>query len=63
MFCMLQAMSYSVFIFEQASVPKDTIPYVIVAQGAINVLATIFAVSKPQPHYNGAVGGPQHKPC
>ena len=38
-------MSYSLFIFEQASVPKDTIPYVIVGQGAINVLATIVAVS------------------
>ena len=42
---LLQVMSYSLFIFEQASVPKDTIPYVIVGQGAINVLATIVAVS------------------
>ena len=38
-------MSYSIFIFKQASVPEDSIPYVIVAQGAINVLATIVAVS------------------
>lgn len=37
-------MSYSVFIFKQANVPEDSIPYVIVVQGAINVLATIVAV-------------------
>ena len=41
----LQVMSYSIFIFEQANTPKDIIPYVIVGQGAINVLATVFAVS------------------
>ena len=39
-------MAYSVFIFKQANVPEDTIPYVIVAQGAINVLGTIVTVSK-----------------
>ncbi|XP_045161537.2 solute carrier family 2, facilitated glucose transporter member 5-like isoform X2 [Mercenaria mercenaria] len=38
------AMSYSSFIFKQAEVPEDTIPYVIVGQGAINVLATIVCV-------------------
>lgn len=38
------AMSYSIFIFKQANVPEASIPYVIVAQGAINVLATIVAV-------------------
>ena len=44
-FSMFQVMSYSVFIFKQANVPEDSIPYVIVVQGAINVLATIVAVS------------------
>ena len=38
-------MSYSSFIFEQAQVPTKTIPYVVVGQGAINVLATIVCVS------------------
>ena len=38
-------MSYSSFIFKQASVPEDSIPYVVVGQGAINVIATIIAVS------------------
>ena len=37
-------MSYSSFIFRQASIPLDTIPYVIVGQGTVNVLATISAV-------------------
>ena len=40
-----QAMSYSMFIFRQASIPENNIPYVIVAQGAINVIATIVCVS------------------
>ncbi|KAH3817958.1 solute carrier family 2, facilitated glucose transporter member 1-like [Dreissena polymorpha] len=38
------AMSYSSFIFSQANVPSATIPYVIVGQGAINVISSIFAV-------------------
>ncbi|XP_060565835.1 solute carrier family 2, facilitated glucose transporter member 1-like isoform X2 [Ruditapes philippinarum] len=38
------AMSYSSFIFEQAQVPDQTIPYVVVGQGAINVIATIICV-------------------
>lgn len=38
------AMSYSVFIFKQADVPETAIPYVIVVQGLINVIATIVAV-------------------
>ncbi|WAR14416.1 GTR1-like protein [Mya arenaria] len=38
------AMSYSTFIFSQASVPENIIPYVIVGQGAINVISSIFAV-------------------
>lgn len=38
-------MSYSSFIFKQAEVPENTIPYVIVGQGAINVIATIVCVS------------------
>jgi len=42
----LQAMSYSTFIFAQASVPEMVIPYVIVGQGAINVLSSIVAVSR-----------------
>ena len=42
----LQAMSYSVFIFKQADVSEKSIPYVIIAQGVINVLATIVAVSR-----------------
>ncbi|XP_076451529.1 solute carrier family 2, facilitated glucose transporter member 3-like [Babylonia areolata] len=37
-------MSYSAYIFEQASVPKDSIPYVIVGTGTINVLCTVVAV-------------------
>lgn len=37
-------MSYSVFIFAQARVPEDYIPYVIVGTGAINVISTIIAV-------------------
>ena len=37
-------MSYSSFIFRQANIPLDQIPYVIVGQGAVNVLATIVAV-------------------
>lgn len=45
-FWMFQAMSYSSFIFKQASVPDDSIPYVVVGQGAINVIATIIAVSR-----------------
>ena len=51
MYVTFQAMSYSVFIFKQANVPEDSIPYVIVAQGAINVLATIVAVSSHLPQY------------
>ncbi|WAR13754.1 GTR1-like protein [Mya arenaria] len=38
------AMSYSTFIFKQATIPENTIPYVIVGQGAVNVLATIVCV-------------------
>lgn len=38
------AMSYSSFIFAQANVAENTIPYVVVAQGAINVIATIICV-------------------
>ena len=37
-------MSYSGFIFEEAGIPRDAIPYVIVGQGAINMLATVIAV-------------------
>lgn len=37
-------MSYSVFIFAQAKVPEDYIPYVIVGTGTINVISTIIAV-------------------
>lgn len=37
-------MSYSSFIFKQANVPVESIPYVIVGQGVINFLATIVAV-------------------
>lgn len=44
-FHLFQAMSYSSFIFKQAEVPENTIPYVIVGQGAINVIATIVCVS------------------
>ncbi|KAK7093689.1 solute carrier family 2, facilitated glucose transporter member 1-like [Littorina saxatilis] len=37
-------MSYSAFIFAQASVPILYIPYVIVGTGTINVLCTVIAV-------------------
>ena len=37
-------MSYSGFIFEEAGIPRDAIPYVIVGQGTINMLATVIAV-------------------
>ena len=39
-----QVMSYSAFIFAQANVPIDFIPYVIVGTGTINVLCTVIAV-------------------
>ncbi|KAL8597083.1 hypothetical protein ACOMHN_057572 [Nucella lapillus] len=38
-------MSYSSFIFAQANVPSNAIPYVIVGTGTINILTTIVAVS------------------
>ncbi|XP_052274456.1 solute carrier family 2, facilitated glucose transporter member 1-like isoform X4 [Dreissena polymorpha] len=38
------AMSYSTFIFKQATIAENIIPYVIVGQGAINVIATIICV-------------------
>ncbi|GAB1607607.1 solute carrier family 2, facilitated glucose transporter member 3-like [Argonauta hians] len=37
--------SYSSFIFEQAQLKKEVIPYAIVGTGVTNVIATIFAVS------------------
>ncbi|KAK3603513.1 hypothetical protein CHS0354_030370 [Potamilus streckersoni] len=37
-------MSYSAFIFQQAKIEESAIPYVIVGQGAINVIATIIAI-------------------
>ncbi|GFO21975.1 hypothetical protein PoB_004848000 [Plakobranchus ocellatus] len=37
-------MSYSSAMFEQVSVSKDTIPYIVVATGVINVLCTVVAV-------------------
>ncbi|KAL4220892.1 Solute carrier 2 [Mactra antiquata] len=38
------AMAYSSFIFAQANVPEDIIPYVIVGQGAINAISTLISV-------------------
>lgn len=38
-------MAYSSFIFAQANVQEDIIPYVIVGQGAMNTLATVVSVS------------------
>lgn len=40
-----QVMSYSSFIFTQASVAEDVVQYAIVGNGTINVIATIIAVS------------------
>ncbi|KAL8601881.1 hypothetical protein ACOMHN_020616 [Nucella lapillus] len=37
-------MSYSAFIFEQAKIAENLIPYVIVGTGTINVLCTVVAV-------------------
>ncbi|GFS09117.1 solute carrier family 2, facilitated glucose transporter member 1 [Elysia marginata] len=37
-------MSYSSAMFEQVSVSKDTIPYIVVATGVINVACTVVAV-------------------
>ncbi|KAL3861432.1 hypothetical protein ACJMK2_007466 [Sinanodonta woodiana] len=37
-------MSYSGFIFQQAKIEDSAIPYVIVGQGAINVIATVIAI-------------------
>ena len=43
--CFFQVMSYSSAMFEQVSVSKDTIPYIVVATGVINVACTVVAVS------------------
>ncbi|XP_045161535.2 solute carrier family 2, facilitated glucose transporter member 1-like [Mercenaria mercenaria] len=38
------AMAYSSFIYTQANVPDSVIPYVVVGQGAVNVISTIVSV-------------------